>query len=166
MHRIAVLIGTALLLGACANQGLVQVRSNSPGPDEFMVDPKKELTMPANFSQLPPPTPGQSNRTDVDAQADMVVAMGGRPKSADGPIPAGDGALVNATSRFGVQPTIRTELATEDAEFRRKRGRLTQFRIFPANLYADVYRPQALDPRDTAEAWQRAGARTPNAPPE
>lgn len=166
MRRIGIVILSTTILGACANQGLVQMRSNSPGPDEFMVAPAKELVMPTNLTELPPPTPGQSNRTDVDPQAEMIVALGGRPDADDGAIPASDGALVTAASRFGVDPTIRNELATEDAEFRRKRGRLTQFKIFPDNEYANVYRPQALDPRDTADAWRRAGARTPSAPPE
>lgn len=166
MRRTFVVIIATAFLGACSNQGLIQMSSNSPGPDEFMVDPKKELIMPSSMSELPPPTPGQGNRADVDAQAEMLIALGGRPKSEDAPIPAQDGALVSAASRFGVQPNVRTELAAEDAEFRRKRGRLTQFKIFPENEYADVYRPQALDPRDTAEAWQRAGADTPSFPPQ
>lgn len=165
MTRIAAVLLSFVVMSACSNQGLIQMRSNSPGPDEFMVEPKKELTMPANFTELPQPTPGQSNLTDVDAQAEMLVALGGRPVVQDSAIPASDGALVNAATRYGVQPTIRSELAAEDAEFRRKRGRLTQFKIFPENEYADVYRPQALDPRDTADAWRRAGAQTPSFPP-
>jgi len=166
MRRIVGVIVAAAFVSACSDQGLIQMRSNSPGPDEFLVDPKKELVMPDSMAELPPPTPGQANRADIDPQADMLVALGGRPRSADAPIPAQDGALVNAATRFGVQPSIRTELAAEDAEFRRKRGRFSQIKIFPDNQYADVYRPQALNPRDTVAAWQRAGAQTPSYPPQ
>ncbi|MGA9252206.1 MAG: DUF3035 domain-containing protein, partial [Roseobacter sp.] len=90
---------------------------------------------------------------------------GGRPEDANGPIPSSDGALVSAASRFGVTPEIRTALAAEDAEFRRKQSRFTQFRLFNQDLYGQVYSNQALDARSTAEAWRRAGARTPSFPP-
>jgi hypothetical protein len=165
MCRTLALILTLTSLAACSNQGLVQLNSTSTGPDEFIVEPKAELTIPDRLDELPPPTPGQRNRTDVDPIAGAVTALGGRPGDANGPIPSSDGALVTAASRFGVTPEIRTALATEDAEFRRKQSRLTQFRIFNDNLYSKVYRSQALDARDTAEAWRRAGARTPSFPP-
>jgi hypothetical protein len=164
MRLIPAIIAISML-SACSNQGLVQVGSNSRGPDEFLVEPRKELERPSDFNQLPPPTPGQGNRADIDPKADMIVALGGRPGNANAPVPAADGALVTAASRYGVTPDIRQSLATEDAEFRRGKSRFTQFRLFPQNLYLDVYEEQALDPGDTAEAWRRAGARTPSYPP-
>lgn len=155
----------AVILSACSNQGLQNLTSTSRGPDEFIVEPKAELTLPPDFSDLPQPTPGQANRTDTDPIAEMVVALGGRPGDASAPVPSSDGALVTAASRFGVPADIRQSLATEDAEFRRGQSRFTQFKLFPENLYKEVYSGQALDPRATAEAWRRAGARTPSFPP-
>ncbi len=165
MRRTLALILTFASLAACSNQGLVQLQSTSRGPDEFVVEPKAELQTPPSFDQLPPPTPGQGNRTDVDPIADMTVALGGRPQDANAPIPATDGALVTAASRFGVPSDIRGSLAAEDAEFRRKQSRFTQYRLFPDNLYDNVYRSQKLDARGTADAWRRAGAGTPSYPP-
>lgn len=159
------LVVMTMTLGACSNQGLQQVQSSSRGPDEFIVAPKAELTMPDSFANLPAPTPGQTNRTDIDPMSDMVIALGGRPQSAAGPIPSSDGALVTAASRFGVTPDVRQALAEEDAEFRRTQSRFTQFKLFPEDVYNDVYRRQSLDARATAESWRRAGAKTSSFPP-
>ena len=165
MRRTLALILMMTIVSACSNQGLKQVSSNSRGPDEFIVEPKAELTMPDDFAALPAPTPGQGNRTDVDPVADMVVALGGRPTDVNAAIPSSDGALVTAASRFGVSPNIRQALAEEDREFRRGQSRFTQFKLFPEDLYDEVYSSQALDARGTAEAWRRVGARTPSFPP-
>ncbi len=166
MSRTLALILMITLVGACSNQGLVQIRSTTAGPDEFMVEPKAELETPDNFSNLPPPSPGQGNRADIDPMAEMVTELGGRPSDPNGPIPASDGALVTAASRYGVSPDIRASLAAEDADFRSRQSRFTQFQLFPENLYNDVYRNQALDARATADAWRRSGARTPSYPPQ
>lgn len=163
--RVPLLLLIAFTLAACNNQGLKTVTSTSRGPDEFIVEPKAELSKPPDFTSLPQPTPGQSNRTDIDPMQEMVVALGGRPDDASRPVPSSDGALVTAASRFGVSPDIRQSLAAEDAEFRRGKSRFTQFRLFPEDLYNQVYSEQALDARATAEAWRRAGARTPSFPP-
>ena len=163
--RLLVLIGI-LFTSACANQGLQQVSSTSRGPDEFIVEPKKELEQPpASVTQLPTPTPGQGNRADLDPKADLVVALGGRPSDANAPVPASDAALVRAASRNGVTPNVRKTLAQEDENFRSGKSRFTQFRLFPNNLYLDVYSSQSLDARQTADAWRRAGARTSSYPP-
>jgi hypothetical protein len=154
-----------VMLSACATDGLREVTSNSRGPDEFIVDPKAELQMPDNFSALPPPTPGQGNRVDIDPKAELATALGGRPPDPNAPIPGSDGALVTAASRLGVTPNIRTQLAQEDADFRARQSRFTGFQLFPEDLYNKVYRSQTLDARDTADAWRRAGARTPSYPP-
>lgn len=166
MRRAMALTLVTSVLSACSNQGLVQLQSTTRGPDEFIVEPKQELTIPDNVSALPTPTPGQGNRADIDPVAEAAVALGGRVPDANAPIPASDGALVTAASRFGVQPNIRAALATEDAEFRRRQSRFTNIRLFQENLYNDVYRSQSLDPQETAQAWRRAGARTPSFPPE
>lgn len=167
MRKFAVLALTLLVASGCANDGLRQVQNvNADGPDEFFVDPKAPLQQPPNFSDLPTPTPGAANLTDRFPVQDAAIAAGGRPQPATGPIPASDGALVTAASRFGVAPDIRTALATEDAEFRRRQARFTQIRLFAVDRYNDAYEDQALDPHRVANQWRVQGAGTPAFPPE
>ncbi|MEM5520495.1 DUF3035 domain-containing protein [Sulfitobacter sp. AS59] len=165
MRIVAALVLISLALAGCANDGLRDIRGSAMGPDEFMVQPVKPLAEPANYTDLPPPTPGQANLTDRNAIAEGIVAFGGRPEAAAGGIPASDGALVQQASRFGVAPTIRQDLAETDAEFRKRRGRFTQFKIVSTDRYNQVYRGQSLDAAAEAERWRNAGARTPSAPP-
>ncbi|WP_300011854.1 DUF3035 domain-containing protein [uncultured Roseobacter sp.] len=164
MSRILALILITACVGACANTGLRDLRSNTRGPDEFIIEPKAPLQTPDDLTSLPAPTPGQGNLTDNDPLSDVVVALGGRPSNATA-VPATDGALVTAASRFGVTPNIRQNLAEEDADFRRRQSRFTQYRLFREDRYLQAYRRQALDASDVAERWRRAGARTPSYPP-
>ncbi|WP_299678015.1 DUF3035 domain-containing protein [uncultured Roseobacter sp.] len=164
MRRILALILITACVGACANTGLRDLRSNSRGPDEFIIEPRAPLQTPDDLTTLPAPTPGQANLTDNDPMADAVVALGGRPSSGTA-IPASDGALVTAASRFGVTPGIRQELAEADERFRTRQARFTQFRLFREDRYLQAYRRERLDAAETAAQWRRAGARTPSYPP-
>lgn len=164
MSRILALVLITATVGACANTGLRDLRSNSRGPDEFIIEPKAPLQTPDDLTTLPTPTPGQGNLTDNDPLADAAVALGGRPSTATA-VPATDGALVTAASRFGVTPDIRQNLAEADADFRRRQARFTQYRLFPEDRYVQAYRRERLDAESTAERWRRAGARTPSYPP-
>ena len=164
MRRIAVLVLIVLALSACANKGLRDLRTNGPGPDEFMVQPVKPLEAPTDFATLPPPTPGEGNLTDRSALNEGVAAFGGRPDSGAG-IPASDGRLVQHASRLGVAPNIREDLAERDAKFRKRKQRFTQFRIVPVDRYNQAYRRETLDADTEASRWRRAGARTPSYPP-
>lgn len=165
MLRIAVLILIPLALAGCADKGLRDLRSNDPGPDEFLVNPVKPLAEPTDYATLPPPTPGQANLTDRSAIAEGVVAFGGRPEDPNAGIPASDGALVQHASRRGVNPNIRQTLAAEDATFRKRKQRFTRIRIAPTDRYEQAYQRQALDAAREARRWRRAGARTPSSPP-
>jgi hypothetical protein len=165
MRRIATLILMTLTLTACANTGLRDLRTNSAGPDEFLIRPAKALESPANYNELPTPTSGQANLTDRSATNEGIVAFGGRPTSPDAGIPASDGALVQHVSRRGVDPNIRSDLAEADAKFRKRKARLTQIRIVPVDRYDQAYRREALNAPTEAAKWRRAGARTPSAPP-
>ncbi len=165
MRPVLSMIAVSIVLSACANTGLRDLRTTSSGPDEFIVEPSAELELPPDMRSLPQPTPGGSNRTDNDPVGEAVVALGGRPGNVNAPIPSSDGALVTASSRYGVTPDIRQTLSAEDAEFRRKKARFTQYRIFSEDLYDQVYRDQALDPHATANAWRRTGIATPSFPP-
>ena len=153
-------------LGACENKGLRTLQGTSDGPDEFIVTPVKPLEQPASYNDLPPPTPGQSNRVELEPLQDGAAALGGaRPTGTGGPIPGADAALVAHATRGGVSPTIREELAAQDADFRKRRGRLTQIRIVPVDRYNQVYRNQALDAGLVAEQYRARGVPTPAAPP-
>jgi hypothetical protein len=145
---------------------LRKIRNTSNGPEEFTIVPGKPLEAPPNFVELPAPTPGGSNRTDQQPIADAVAALGGRPGALnDSGISAADGALVTAAARRGVDPSIRPTLAAEDEQFRRRKSRANQFRIFGGDEYYRAYRNESLDPLATQRIWRSAGAPTPSAPP-
>lgn len=165
MRLTALIVLSTLVMTACSNTGLRNLRNPSDGPDEFAVQPTKPLEEPANYTDLPPPTPGQANLTDRSALAEGTVAFGGRPDTGQGGIPASDGALVRHASRLGVDPDIRADLAETDAAFRKRKARFTQFRIVPVDRYNQAYRRETLDPGREANRWRRAGARTPSYPP-
>lgn len=161
--------GVALLSLAACGRGdwdpiLMNVTSDTNGPDEFAILPPKALELPEDLTALPEPTPGGSNLTDPTPHADAIVALGGNPAKAGG-IPAGDSALYARANRYGTEGGIRQTLANEDLEFRRKNnGRLLE-RIFNVNVYFKAYRKMALDQHKELLRWRQAGVRTPSAPP-
>jgi len=159
-----IILGSVLLLAACGDKPLHNLDARRNSPDEFLVLPSKPLEAPENYAALPEPTPGGSNRTDRNPQAEAVLALGGRPSSSG--IPAGDGALVSAASRYGVQGDIRETLAAEDEKQRKRAKIFANIKLFPVDRYAETYERQALDPQDVSTAYRRAGVPTPSAPPE
>jgi len=162
------LIVVCLFLSACGSGDrtpqLMNLRSSTAGPDEFSVLPSKPLELPDDLTALPEPTPGGGNLTDPNPQADAIAALGGSVRGAGG-VPSGDAGLVNHAARAGVSADIRTTLAAEDLEFRRKNtGRVLE-KLFGLNVYYRAYDTQALDQHGELARWRRAGARTPSAPP-
>jgi len=116
--------------------------------------------LPDNYTTLPTPTKGGTNLVDPTPLADATIALGGNPAGG-----IRDGGLVNHASRYGVSPGIRTALAKEDLEFRRKNdGRLLE-RVFNVNVYFKAYRKQSLDQYAELERLRRLGVRTSSAPP-
>ncbi len=163
--QVALILIAVTLLGACENKGLRALVKPGEGPDEFRIAPGKPLEEPQDYTALPAPAPDTANRTDQQPLQDSTAALGGRLPAEGGAVPASDGAVVNYASRFGRDPAIRADLAATDADFRRRRGRLTQIRIVPVDRYNQVYRREALDPQREQVRWRNAGARTPSAPP-
>jgi hypothetical protein len=169
MTRAGVALALLLVVTACS-RGEPQLMHTNRGqvePDEFAILPGKPIEIPQNLSALPAPTPGGTNRTDATPLQDAVAALGGSPARMrpDGQL-SGDGALIRQTTRYGVQPGIRTELAVQDLEFRRQnRGRLLE-RWFKVPTYYRAYRPQELNQYNTLERWRAGGAPTPAAPPD
>lgn len=161
-------IAIVLVLGlaACSESepSLMNIASNTGSPDEFSILPTKPLEMPRDLAALPDPTPGASNRTDPTPQADAIAALGGNPARLNGP--SREGGVVTYASRYGVDPSIRDQLAAEDLEFRRDNdGRLLE-RLLNVNVYFDAYRSQSLDQHLELNRFRRAGVRTVSAPPD
>jgi len=70
----------AVGLSACGQERdprLLNVKSNTEGPDEFGIIPNKPLVLPEDVSALPAPAPGGKNRTEATPQEDAIVALGG-----------------------------------------------------------------------------------------
>lgn len=167
---VLALAGAALLVVAgCGGRDkppqLMNLRSDSNGPDEFSIVPPKPLELPEDLAQLPTPTPGGENRTDPKPKDDAVIALGGTPRVAGQGVPASDGALVSAAARNGVAADIRPTLAAEDLDYRRKNNGRVLERLFGTNVYFRAYRKQQLDQQAELERWRAAGAGTPSAPP-
>jgi hypothetical protein len=171
---LGIAVCAVLALSACGNvfggdkkdPKLLNIRSASRSPDEFTILPTKALQMPDDLMTLPEPTPGGENITDPTPEADAVAALGGNPAALKRTgISAGNGGLVSYASRYGVTGDVRSQLAAEDLEYRRKHdGRLLE-RVFKVNVYYKAYKPMSLDKYATLEFWRRAGVRTVGAPP-
>lgn len=156
--------GAALLvLTACSAKApeLMNLRSDSNGPDEFAILPPKALELPTSLAELPAPTPGGANLTDQNPQADAIAALGGAGPSSG----VSDAGLYNYATRQGVTPGIRQTLAAEDLDFRKKHNGRPLERLFNMNVYYKAYARMSLDQHAELARWRAAGARTPSAPP-
>lgn len=168
ISSVAFLVVAALAVSACSGQkGLRDLRKNTAGPDEFKVLPNKPLTQPTDYAALPAPTPGAANLTDPTPQQDLVASLGGNPSALQPGtgVSASDSALVAAASRYGVEPGVRTTLAEQDAEFRRRQNRTARIKIFPVDRYSEAYRRDSLNPNSVNDAFRASGITTPGAPP-
>lgn len=174
MIKSHVLIAVALVaLGACSKRGdgetnLRDLRLNRGSPEEFAIIPNKPLETPPSFTELPQPTLGQGNRTDVTPLKDAVAALGGNPARLDVTgAPSSDGALVSSATRFGVQSNIRGVLADEDLAFR-KRKSLFNWKLVKDDEYNRAYQSQTLDAYEWLRQVRKPGSnvRTPSAPPQ
>ncbi|WP_102109198.1 DUF3035 domain-containing protein [Oceaniglobus roseus] len=163
----ALIAGSLLVLSACSESQprLLNLSAQGDGPDEFAILPTKPLETPESYSELPAPTPGAQNLADPTPEVDAVAALGGSPsRLAGGGVQ--DPALIRHTTRFGVQPGIRSDLAAADLEFRRRNDGRVLERLFDVNVYFRAYRRQELDQYRELERFRRAGVATPAVPPE
>lgn len=155
-------------LAGCAHKDpqLMNAKANTPmvGPDEFALVPNRPLETPPDPKALPVPTPGSANLADADPMRDAIAALGGK-QNAERRVPQGS-ALMNAVTRFGTDPNIRSELAAADLKFRREhRGKLLE-RWFKSNVYYKAYEPQSLDPWAELTRLAQRGIAVPAAPPK
>lgn len=169
LPRKMMMVGLVLVVAACSRDRditLTRFKNTGDGPDEFSIVPGKPLQEPESYSALPAPTPGATNRTDLNPKADSIAALGGNPgATAQTGISPNDAGLVRHAARYGTDPAIRQKLAVEDKEIRRNYGRRNILRIGPRDNYTDAYKRQWLDSHEEAERMRRAGVRTPTAPP-
>lgn len=164
-----VIFGLALAVAGCAGKdsGIRILSSSGDGPDEFRIVPSKPLSAPENYAELPAPTPGGENLTDVDPVGDAVAALGGKRSATQGDaVSSADAAMVNYAARKGLQSDIREVTAAEDADFRKRRGRFSNIRIVPTDRYNKIYDDEHLDQYREQRRWRLSGAKTPAAPPE
>jgi hypothetical protein len=162
----AIIAGAALLtVAACGGSGanLYNLRSDSGGPDEFAILPTKPLEIPEDVAALPPPTPGAGNRADPTPRADAYAALGGNAEVLTRGI--SDGGLIRYTTRYGVDPTIRSELAVADAQYRDGKGPRLLENWANVSVYNRAYAPLSLDQQAELARFRRAGIPTPSAPP-
>lgn len=159
----AITLSVLVLLTACGNtdRPLRDMRAAGGGPDEFQVIPVGPLTTPETLT-LPEPTPGGTNRTDPQPNADAIAALGGNANAQiAGGVPSGDSALVNQSSRYGVDPAIRSQLATEDAQLRDRKRRSNLFNPLNRDRYFPAYAGQALDASAELERLRALGIAVP-----
>lgn len=165
---LMLLLAAAVGLSACGNRKDVKLRNfkkEGQGPNEFTILPTKPLQAPENFSALPAPTPGGSNLVDQNPKADGIAALGGNPAADARGISSVDAGLINHARRLGVTPGIRQTLAAEDAEIRRRHGRVNILRIGPTDDYTNAYKRQWLNADAEKARLQRRGIWTPSSPP-
>lgn len=166
MRALTFLVLALSLMAACGNtdRPLRDLRSSSGGPDEFAVIPVGPLEIPQTLD-LPTPTPGGTNRTDLTPNADAIAALGGSASAqVAGGIPANDAALVTQASRYGVAPTIRADLAVADAARLERARRSNIINPLGRDRYFPAYANQALDAFTELERLRSLGIAVPNAP--
>ena len=161
--RMAAMLTAVLLISACGGSegGLIRFSPGSDGPDEFSVLPTRPLEMPKDMKALPVPAPGSANLVDPRPLDDAVIALGGRPGAG-----ATDPALLAASGRYGVDPSVRQTLASEDEAFRRSQSPRLLERLFNRSAYDRVYGDQSTSSYQELERWRASQARTPSAPPQ
>lgn len=163
--KLALMVVIGMTLTACGGNkvpNLINLRSDTNGPDEFGILPVKALEMPSDVASLPEPTPNGTNRVDPTPMTDAVAALGGNANFGGA---KADGAIVTYAARNGVSENIRAELADSDLDFRRRNDGLLLERLFKNTVYFKAYRRQALDQQAELARWRAAGIATPSAPP-
>ena len=168
------IVTTVALVGALAgcdtSQGIGRFIAGEEnlqnGPDEFAIVPTKHLQLPEDLVSLPDPTPGGGNLVDPSPEHDAVAALGGQLARLDSTrVGAGEGALLAAAERNGTAANIRTVLAEEDKEFRKKNGPKLLERWFKVDTYLKSYKDETLPARRTNEQLRRVGIKTPTVAP-
>lgn len=124
-HGRRVILGTLVLLAAgCSDFRSSLNFDKMEGPDEFQVVGGRPLTVPADLSSLPPPSPGQPTTTQVNVESEAVKAVFGgdaflRRNVSQQQTPgfarrsSGEQALLTQAGVTGADPNIRLILQQE-----------------------------------------------------
>jgi hypothetical protein len=120
MTRAAMLVGLAVLAGCTRIGGDLSSDGFSSAlglkdttPDEFIVLPRKPLTMPQTIA-LAEPSPGAPSRVEPTPLADARAALG-RQSPQDGGPSAAEQALIAAVGADAADPAVREALTTDGA---------------------------------------------------
>lgn len=159
--KASLLLVTIVSVAACSGRG-----NGGKGPDEFAVVPSKPLSMPTDFTSLPAPNVGGANRVDQYPNQDAVAALGGNGSALTQTTSrASETALLNSTTRYGVDANIRATLAKEDAAIRKNGGARLLERLAGQTISERTYRSQRLDVEAELIKLRARGVRTPTVPP-
>ena len=153
-----------LLITGCdssSKPSLMNLRSKGNGPDEFAIVPAGRLIQPKSYVELPLPTLGGKNRTDLNPREDIIVALGG-----DKNLTSKDSNLVKYVSRYGGVEEIRSILANDDLQFRKANDGLFLERLLKVNIYFKAYKKYSLDQYLEVERLRKLGIKTVSAPPK
>ncbi len=120
-----VIVGTLVMLAAgCSDFRSSLNFDKMQGPDEFQVVGGRPLSVPADLSSLPPPSPGQPATTQVNVESEAVRAVFGgeailRRNAVQQQTPgfarrsSGEQALLSQAGVNGADPNIRLILQQE-----------------------------------------------------
>ncbi len=138
-----------LIVAACSGRNdpdLVRFKA-SGGPDELALVVYDKIDKPSELGELPPPQ-SQVNRVEHSPLNAALTALGGMVSGADSESMQADDELLAHVGRSGVDSEIRTVLAAEDVEHRRKnRGRPLEV-LANVNVYFKAYEDFSLDPEE------------------
>ena len=156
-----------LALAGCGEPKLRQLRSSDRGPEEFTVIPVKPLQQPSDYATLPLPGSSIVNITDPTPKRDAIAVLGGSDtRFYKTGIPAADKALMRRADRYGTTKSIRTLLAIEDTEFRKRRYRINRFQFRVRDEYGKLYAKETLDAYAELLKFRKVGVATPAVPLE
>ena len=160
--RIGTAIAVLLLLSACGDNNRLSLDARPVPPDEFLITPQKPLQAPPAGAELPVPTPGAANLSDIDPEVRLARTLGTGATRRGG----GDGALI-AAARAGadIHPDIRAILAREDAAERERRAARLED-LAEDRRAGQFYRDMLLDAYAEWARLRALGVKVPAAPPK
>jgi hypothetical protein len=138
----------ALTLSACGNFKEA-IGATKQSPDEFAIQTRAPLAVPPDFS-LKPPTPGAPRPQDADVSLRARQALLGNAPAR--PATEGENALLANAGTDKADPTIRTELLSEQ---RQRRTDAARYSYADAILFWQAAPVDNGQPLDAAEESRR-----------
>lgn len=110
----------SLSLGACSGFKDA-IGASKQSPDEFAIQTRAPLAVPAEFKTLPKPQPGALRPQDSDTATQAQVALAG--SAPPRPASEGENALLNTAGADKADNKVRQELMAEQRERRAEAAR-------------------------------------------